>query len=206
MHSTKSEVLIVASLSFLVAGLIYCPISLRPVFAAPPDRCFGSHCSGFSACDNSPDRLTATCCWRDPGDVPQYTKCQTCHVNTDTGEFEDCTNVTSKGKSDSTVIAPPPSGVAPPPLTTTCPANTVSDTNGNCAPVTQGPTDQGTTTQPPTGDNTNNPKHHKGDELSQLPPLTGDNNNNNDNKPSKHHKGGDILTSPLSSSTDQGTQ
>jgi hypothetical protein len=202
MHSTKSEVLVVASLSFLVAGLIYCPISLRPVFAAPPDACFGDGCSN-TKCVNQPEVLYAQCCWTEGGH--QY--CQGCSINTNTGEFEKCSDVIqiSKGKPDTSIIAPPPSGVAPPPLTTTCPANTVLDTNGNCAPVTQGP-DQGTTTQPPTGDNTNNPKHHKGDELSQLPPLTGDNNNNNDNKPSKHHKGGDTLTSPLSSSTDQGTQ
>jgi hypothetical protein len=207
MHSTKSEALVVTSLLFLVAVLIYGPISLHPVFAAPPDQCFGSRCSGLSDCDNNPEKLTATCCWTDPRDIPPYPKCQTCHVNTDTGEYEDCTDVASKGKSDSTVIAPPPSGVAPPPSTTTCPANTALDTNGNCAPVTQGPTDQGATTQPPTGDNTNSPKHHKGGELPQLPPLTGDNNNNNnDNKPSKHHKGGDTLTPLASSSTDQGTQ
>ena len=71
-----------------------------------------------------------------------------------------------------------------PPSTTTCPENTALDANGNCAPVTQGPTDQGTTTtQPPTNDNNNNPKHQKGSDISQLTPLTG---NNNDNKPSKH--------------------
>jgi hypothetical protein len=47
-------------------------------------------------------------------------------------------------------IAPPPSGVAPPPSTQTCPENMALDASGNCAPLTQGPTDQQGTTEPPT--------------------------------------------------------
>lgn len=120
-------------------------------------------------------------------------------VNTDTGEFENC-GLESKGSS---TIAPLPSGVAPPPSTQTCPANTALDANGNCAPLTQGLTDQGTTL-PPTNDNTDT-KHHKGQLGGSL--LNGDNNlppsGHNNNKPSKHHKGSDTLTpSPL---TDPGT-
>jgi hypothetical protein len=45
-----------------------------------------------------------------------------------------------------------PSGVAPPLTTQTCPENTALDASGNCAPVTQGQTDQGTTTQSPSSD------------------------------------------------------
>jgi hypothetical protein len=203
-NKIKSTVLVIASLAFFTTGLVFTPISLHPVFAAPPHPCFNGDQSYNCNCENNPAKLQATCCWDDP--ITGMAGCQVCQVNTDTGEYENCREVLSKGKPDTSTIAPPPSGVAPPPSTTTCPANTVLDTNGNCAPLTQAPTDQGTTAQPPTDDNTNNPKHHKGDELSQLPPLTGDNKNNNDNKPSKHHKGGDTLTSPLSSSTDQGTQ
>ena len=186
MLNTKTITSMVALLLFLVAVLICGPISLHPVFAAPPDACFGDGCSN-TKCVNQPEVLYAQCCWTEGGH--QY--CQGCSINTNTGEFEKCSDVIqiSKGRPDSSIIAPPPSGVAPPPSTTTCPANTALDANGNCAPLTQAPTDRGTTTQPPTGDNTN-PKHHKGSELSQLPPLIGDNNNNNnDNKPSKHHKG-----------------
>ena len=81
-------------------------------------------------------------------------------------------------------IEQPPTNVAPPKV---CPDGSAPDTNGKCPPVTQAPTDQGTTTtQSPTNDNNNNPKHHKGSELSQLPSITGgDNNNNNNDKPSK---------------------
>ena len=111
--------------AFLAVVLVYSSSSSPIiVFAAPPDQCFGSACSGLSTCDNNPEKLTATCCWRDPRDIPQYTKCQTCHVNTETGEFENCTDISSKGKSDSSVTAPPPSGVAPPSTTITCPEKT----------------------------------------------------------------------------------
>jgi hypothetical protein len=69
--------------------------------------------------------------------------CQTCDVNTDTGEFENCSDPiivsTDKGRAGPGVIAPPPSGVAPPPPTESCPENTARDVNGNCTPLTQTP-------------------------------------------------------------------
>ena len=89
--------------------------------------------------------------------------------------------------------APPPVGVAPPPpppSTQTCPDNTALDANGNCTPVTQGPTDQGTTTQPPPSDDNNKPskpKLPKGNILGELPQsgeeLTTKKKNNKDNSP-----------------------
>ena len=77
------------------------------------------------------------------------------------------------------------------PSTTTCPENTALDTNGNCAPLTQGQTDQGTTTQPPSSDDNNNkptkPKLPKGNILGELPQsgeeLTAKKKNNKDNSP-----------------------
>lgn len=199
MHSIKSDVLVVASL-FLVAGLIYTAVSIHPVFAAPPHPCFNGAKDYNCNCGNDPATLRATCCWFDP--ITGGEACQTCEVNTDTGEFENC-GLESKGRPGSSTIAPLPSGVAPPPSTQTCPANTALDANGNCAPLTQGLTDQGTTL-PPTNDNTDT-KHHKGQLGGSL--LNGDNNlppsGHNNNKPSKHHKGSDTLTpSPL---TDPGT-
>jgi hypothetical protein len=65
--------------------------------------------------------------------------CQTCEVNIDTGEFENCTDPYAKGLPGSDIIAPPPSGVAPPPSTESCPENTARDVNGNCTPLTQTP-------------------------------------------------------------------
>ena len=85
---------------------------------------------------------------------------------------------------------------APPPSTKTCPENTAIDANGNCTPLTQGPTDQGTIL-PPINDNTHT-KHHKGSNLDQLGGslVNGDNSpspststGDNNDKPSKHHKG-----------------
>ena len=176
-----------ASLLFLVAGLIYSPVYICPVFAAPPHPCFNDAKDYNCICENNPAKLRATCCWFDP--ITGVTSCQTWEVNTDTGEFENCE---SKGRPGSSTIAPPPSGVAPPPSTTTCPENTALDANGNCAPVTQGPIDQGTT-QPPSSDDNNKPskpKLPKGDIIGELPQsgeeLTAkkrNNDNNNDNSP-----------------------
>ena len=174
VYTTKYVVFVIASLVFLVAGLIYSPVSLHPVFAEPPSICFGKHnslCPNMD-CNNDPQRLQATCCW----DSSSGRQCQVCQVNTDTGEYENCSEVLSKGRPDTNTIAPPPSGVAPPPsTTTTCPENTALDANGNCAPVTQAPpsTDQGTTTiQPSPPSDDNKPLKHKlpkGNILGELP-------------------------------------
>lgn len=123
----------------LVGGLVYSSGSLHPVFAASPDPCFGKHspgCPGMS-CSNSPATLSANCCWLDIHD--DTIVCQSCEVNTDTGEFENCTDVASKGKPDSSTVIPPPSGLAPPPSTEKCPDNSATDSKGNCTPITQSP-------------------------------------------------------------------
>ena len=88
-------------------------------------------------CVNNPGVGEATCCWTDIQDGE--TVCQACQVNTDTGEFENCTDVLSKGKPSAGIIAPPPVGVAPPPPTESCPENTARDAQGNCTPLTQTP-------------------------------------------------------------------
>lgn len=122
----------------MVCGDVCSQLSVQPVFASPPAYCFEHDCAE-RFCDNNPAKGTATCCWKEPGVIPRETKCQTCHVNTSTGEFENCTSVLSKGRADSSIIAPPHSGVAPPPSTETCPENTALDAKGNCTPLTQTP-------------------------------------------------------------------
>jgi hypothetical protein len=195
VYNTKYVVFVIASLVFLVtAGWAQSPFAVLPILAEPPDPCFGKHvnvpgCSNMD-CSNDPQNLQAICCW----DSGSGRVCQACQVNTDTGEFENCSEVLSKGRPDTNTIAPPPSGVAPPPsATTTCPENTALDANGNCAPVTQAPpsTDQGTTTTqlPPPSDNNKPLKHKlpKGDILGELPhsgeELTAKKKNNKDNSP-----------------------
>ena len=113
MGNTKSLVFVITSLTFLVSGATCSQLFVQPIFAANPHYCFEHDCGGDRVCDNDPKKGTATCCFRDPGTIPQSTTCQTCHVNTSTGEFENCTSA-SKGKPGAGVIAPPPSGVAPP--------------------------------------------------------------------------------------------
>jgi len=138
MKSINSVVLVFALL--LVVGLGYSEISLQSVSALPPDPCFGKHSAGCPSmsCSNSPATLTAHCCWLDIQD--DTVVCQTCDVNTDTGEFENCTNVSpvSKGTLDGSIVAPSPSGKAPP-STEKCPDNVAVDKNGNCSPITQTP-------------------------------------------------------------------
>jgi hypothetical protein len=172
--SNKSVLVFASLLLFLVAGLIYYHSPLS-VHALPPDPCFGQH-NAFCLdqyCKNDPERLKATCCWKfaDTG----QSVCQDCDINTDTGEFENCTTAGRKG-------------VSLPPLIQACPENTALDANGNCAPVIKNPpsTDQGTTTtpQPPPSSNDNKHLKHKG-ELSQSgEELTAQKRNNNkDNSP-----------------------
>lgn len=135
----KSAVFVITLLTVLVSGTICSQLFIPPVFAAPPDPCFGKHSAGCANmnCSNDPERLQAVCCWNDIRDG-EYV-CQACQVNTDTGEFENCTDVLSKAKFDTSTIAPPPSGFAPPPSTETCPENTARDLKGNCTPMTQTP-------------------------------------------------------------------
>jgi hypothetical protein len=131
----KSLVLVITSLTFLISGAICSQLFVQSVYAAFPAYCFENDCSGRT-CYNNTERGTASCCWETAG----TTMCQTCDVNTDTGEFENCSDPiivsTDKGPG---VIAPPPSGVAPPPPTESCPENTARDVNGNCTPLTQTP-------------------------------------------------------------------
>lgn len=141
MGNTKSLVLVIASLIFLVSGVVCSQLSALPVLAAIKDPCFDSGSCPNRGCENNLERGTATCCWTDRADGE--TVCQTCDVNTDIGEFENCTDVRciscAKGLPGPGIIAPPPVGVAPPPLTETCPENTALDAQGNCTPLTQGP-------------------------------------------------------------------
>jgi hypothetical protein len=101
-----------------------------------------------------------------------------------------------------------PAAKSPPPVTSierpavaapqVCPDGSSRDANGKCPPVTQAPTDQGTTLS------TTPSKHPKDTDLSQLRgSLNSDNNptpllqtreNDNDNKLSKHHKGAEAST------------
>lgn len=131
------------------------PIFLPRVFAEPPDPCFGDSCSR-SVCHNDPQTLSAGCCWG-----VNRGNCQDCNVNTQTGEFENCTPVyrphipVNSGKilGGGTLASP---NAAPSPKT--CPDGSAPDTNGNC------PTS--TTNQSPAltngGNNPTSSHHHRG--------------------------------------------
>jgi hypothetical protein len=163
MKSISQMVLLSIILS-ITAGLIYNPILISPIFAAKPDPCFGKKSVGCPnmVCSTS-QYNTATCCWTDIHD--DKVVCQQCHVNTDSGNLENCSNVENKGKSDRGFVAPPPSGVAPPPSTETCPDNTAKDSNGNCTPSTQSPGDSSNDEE---DDDDNKPQFPRGNILGEL--------------------------------------
>ena len=129
-----NKIVLLSVITGLTAGLIYGPISINLILAAPPHPCFGGAQDYVCICENNPAKRTANCCWYDS--ITGSYACQTCEVNTDTGDFENCT---SKGKPDSSVVAPSPSGKAPPPSTEKCPDNVAVDKNGNCSPTIQLP-------------------------------------------------------------------
>ncbi|HEU5119904.1 MAG TPA: hypothetical protein VFT71_02860 [Candidatus Nitrosocosmicus sp.] len=141
--------------------MVYFPISVPTVTAAPPDPCFGNGAPGCeAACQNNPEKLQATCCWLAPDG--KHT-CQTCEVNTQTGEFENC-YYEKTGELDDTVISQPPSDVASPPSTEKCPDNVAIDNNGNCSPVIQSPEES---TNNENNDN-NKPQIPRGEILNEL--------------------------------------
>ena len=141
-----NKIVLLSVITGLTAGLIYGPISINLILAAPPHPCFGGAQDYVCICENNPAKLTAKCCWHDS--ITGSYACQTCEVNTDTGEFENCHNGASKGGFDSGVVAPPPLGKAPPPSTEKCPDNSAVDQNGNCNPTTQLPGDTSDNNKP----------------------------------------------------------
>jgi len=143
-----NQMVLLSTILALSVGLMSSPISLQLVSAEKPSICFGNHFCPNMVCTNNPLSLTADCCWS----TMDGTVCQTCDVNTDTGEFEDCgpvhTPVVPKGIPDSSPVIPPPSGKAPPPSTEKCPDNSAVDKNGNCTPMTQLPDDTSDNNKP----------------------------------------------------------
>ena len=86
-----SKPLIFMIISVLVVALIFSPTAISHVFAVPPNSKFGT---AEADCTNNVKELTATCCWsRVTFDKVLY-ECQTCNINTNTGNFEECTPVT----------------------------------------------------------------------------------------------------------------
>jgi hypothetical protein len=185
LHVAKSVSLVAASL-LLIAGLIFGSVSIPNVFAYPPDPCFGGGCME-SKCTNDPEHLEATCCWMVSyfGGIHVEALCQTCNIDTDTGDFVFCSKPESvlKGNPSSGTTPPqPPTNLAPPKV---CPDGSSPDANGKCPPTTQAPTDQGTTLPPP--------EKHKGSNLGQLGGSLLNNNKSpssqtTDNTSPKHHK------------------
>jgi len=145
------NLMLLAFVLLLVAGLAYSSVSLHPVFAEPPDPCFGDGCEGTWCNTDSTGNID--CCWDGPNGFPI---CQTCYT-LDNGSINGCDPPRTKGHPDSSTVIPPPLGLAPPPSTEKCPDNSAVDSKGNCTPITQFPND---------GDN--KPKFPRGDILGEL--------------------------------------
>lgn len=139
-----NQLVLLSVIMGLVAGLICSPISVRPIFAEPPDPCFESDCIGH-AC-NDPDLYNrVTCCWEGPNGQPI---CQTCYKD-ENGNYFTCTVPFYKGKLNNDKVSPlQPSGKASQPSTEKCPDNSAVDQNGNCTPTTQLPGDTSDNNKP----------------------------------------------------------
>ena len=99
--------LTVSVVSGVVCSQLSVQLSVQPVFAEPPDPCFGDGCEGTD-CSDIFSGTSVHCCWTGPnGNII----CQVCWINPE-GGFGYCDPPRTK---DSSTIAPPPSGVAPPP-------------------------------------------------------------------------------------------
>jgi len=152
MKSINQMVLLTVIIG-LVTGLISSPISVKPIFAEPPDPGFGG-----GDCYSAWGGDWLTCCWTetDPNDPEgiEIHKCQDCIIEEPQpicghpypGFYKD-----PKGPG---IIAPPPPGVAPPP-----PPGPGQGGPGNVLP---GGPSEGLKTAPQTGgpqvDCTQNPK------------------------------------------------
>lgn len=134
---SNNHLVLFSALLLMSLILVLFPISANPVLAAPPHPCFGNtdpEC--LAICTSDPEKLQASCCWQ-TADL-KYA-CQTCEVNGQTGDYENC-YYPKIGISDDNIVNPqPPSGVAPPPSSEICSENTVIDEEGNCTPITQSP-------------------------------------------------------------------
>lgn len=164
IHSTGIPVIFVVLsllLLLLLAQLTYSPIFLLRVFAEPPDPCFGDSCAR-TQCHNHLDKGTAGCCWGVGAG-----NCQECAVNTQTGEFENCTPVyrhapviPGKNLGGGTLASPNAT-----PTPNTCPDGSAPDANGNCPTSTTNQLQSQPFTNGHSNNNNNNPKsshHHKG--------------------------------------------
>jgi hypothetical protein len=152
-----NQMVLLSVIIALIAGLICSPVAVTPVMAEPRDPCFGGGGCEGSICSTFDDPGYMSCCWLGPNGENRI--CQTCKIDYETGEFIFCSTPHSEGKGGlgSSVVAPPPSGKAPPPSTEKCPDNSAVDSKGNCTPITQSPND---------GDN--KPKFPRGDILGEL--------------------------------------
>jgi hypothetical protein len=70
-------------------------MTISGVYAVPPDKNFGGKC------DNHTDLLVVSCCWTETdAEGIEIEYCQSCDIDTGTGDFSDCSPKTQKPKID----------------------------------------------------------------------------------------------------------
>jgi hypothetical protein len=100
------------AISFLTVGLILSSSSNNVVFAENPRDVCGSQGGSQCKCANYPSDLTASCC-SFVTDTTVIYKCETCDINTDTGDFENCRTTTPGSIQPPTPTPTPPGPAAP---------------------------------------------------------------------------------------------
>jgi hypothetical protein len=70
-------------------------MTISGVYAAPPDKNFGGECV------NSSETLSVKCCWTETdAEGIELEYCQTCFIDTKTGDLYGCSGKNQQGKSD----------------------------------------------------------------------------------------------------------
>ncbi len=113
---SRPEIFVVTAV--LLVPFIYATSSIPDACAVPPDPRFGGSDTDF--CMNSPESLSAVCCWTEEDDEGiEIQVCQICALNTQTGNFDDCGEVHQafKGPLSSNDITQDKGGVLEDPTT-----------------------------------------------------------------------------------------
>lgn len=136
-----SKPVIFVVISILVVALIYSSSAAPNVYAVPPDPKFNT-----GECVNSPETLTVICCWNTPGEGYFEATCQVCHIDTETGNYDNCDPPEVQG--------PPQIGQKAPQVTPPLPLSTPPPAGKDiAAPLGEGdptPTTPTLPTPPPT--------------------------------------------------------
>jgi hypothetical protein len=139
----KLKVIAIIVVAIVFVFVYSSTIITHPVFAnAAQHPCFNGSTDYDCMCSNHPESLSVVCCWTYKIAGKDEIHCQSCEINTGTGEFENCSDYvrTVAPPSSGKVVNIPPIDTSVAPSTKVCPDNSSAapNTDGKCPHVTQG--------------------------------------------------------------------